>query len=224
MKYHLRTLSACLLCLVLASPGKLFARFDAVSPPDSIVSVFFDFAYTGTSLVVIVPTGEEDETAQQRLYDYVTAIFAGWGGWVEFLTDQEALAQNLAGKHVLAYGTMTSNLWLAERATSLPIHVEPDFIDVGELVEGADLRLIAVWDNPDDSDRGLVVYTAQQAAQVVGIHDLQTGASQFLIAREQQVLRQGFYLRTEFGWSFSDYPDFCPDLTDAQKLEDFDTF
>ena len=119
---------------------------------------------------------------------------------------------------------MTGNLCLAERATSLPIHVEPDFIDVGELVEGADLRLIAVWDNPDDSDRGLVVYTAQQAAQVVGIHDLQTGASQFLIAREQQVLRQGFYLRTEFGWSFSDYPDFCPDLTDAQKLEDFDTF
>ena len=224
MKYHLRTLSACLLCLVLASPRKLFARFDTVSPPDSIVSVFFDFAYTGTSLVVIVPTSEEDEIAEQRICDYVTAVFAAWGGWVEFLTDQEALTQNLAGKYVLAYGTMTGNLWLAERATSLPIHVEPDFIDVGERVEGSDLRLIAVWDNPDDSDRGLVVYTAQQAAQVVGIHDLQTGASQFLIAREQQVLRQGFYLRTEFGWSFSDYPDFCPDLTEAQKLEDFDTF
>ena len=28
MKYHLRTLSASLLWLVLASPGQLFARFD----------------------------------------------------------------------------------------------------------------------------------------------------------------------------------------------------
>lgn len=224
MKYNLRALSAYLLCLFLASPGLLLARLDGVSPPDSIVSVFFDFAYIGTNLVVIVPTGEEDKTAQQRIQDYVMTIYANWGQWVEFLTDQEALTQSLAEKHVLAYGTMTGNLWLAEHATSLPIKVESDYIDAGEIVEGTDLRLIAVWNNPEDPDRGLVIYTAQQAAQVVGIHDIQTGASQFLIAREQQALRQGFYLRTEFGWSFSDYPDFCPDLTDAQKLEDFDTF
>lgn len=62
-----------------------------------------------------------------------------------FLTDQEALTQNLAGKHVLTYGTMTGNLWLAEHATSLPIRVEPDFIDIGELD-----RVLAYANQPMD--------------------------------------------------------------------------
>ncbi len=211
----------CFIGLILSFSGSLSAQTDGIHPPDSIVSVFNDYIYQGIPLVAVLPTHEEDQAAQQQIHDYVRGVFSGFE--VEFLTDEEAGARSLAGKNILAYGTITGNTWLAEHAAFLPIQVEPDYINADEIIEGPDLRLMAVWDNPDDPDRGLLVCTAQQTSHVVGIHDIHPGAVQFLIARERQILKEGYYIRSEHGWDFSELPDYCPDLTIEQKLEDFDT-
>lgn len=214
--------SACVLvlCGLSAIPGSLLAERNITNPPDSIFSVYYEYAFQDIPLLIILPTHEEDPSVQQQIHDYVNGIFSQGVG--EFLTDQEALTYNLAGKNILAYGTVSGNTWLAKYIESLPIQIEPNYIDAGEIIEGSDLRLMTVWDNPFDPNRGLVVYTAQHAEQVVGIQDIYAGATQFVISRGQQILKQGYYIWTGTGWTFSELPGFCPDLTFEQKLEDFD--
>ena len=221
MDKQIQSVCGLVLCGLLAFPGSVLASRNITTPPDSISSVYYEYAFQGIPLVIILPTHEEDLSVQQQIHDYVNGIFSQGAG--EFLTDQEALTHNLAGKNILAYGTMSGNTWLAEYIESLPIRIEPNYIDAGEIIEGSDLRLVAVWDNPVDPDRGLVVYTAQQAEQVVGIQDIYAGETQFLISRGQRIMKQAYYIWTGSGWTFSEFPDFCPDLTFEQKLEDFDT-
>lgn len=203
-------------------PEALLAFEDTSLPPKNINAVWYDHINNGTPIAIVLPTHEADEVSQQMIHEYVSQIFSGLHA-VDMLTDDEALVQSMMGKNIFAYGTPEGNTWLAEHFASLPFHIDPNQIIAGEVIEGSDLRLIAVWDNPDDPNKGLVVYTAQQTKDVVGIHSVFHGPTQFVIAREQQILRQGYYIPTDDGWSFSEYPyvDF-PDFTHEQKLEDFD--
>ena len=110
MDKQIQSVCVLVLCGLLAFPGSLLAERNITNPPDSIFSVYYEYAFQDIPLLIILPTHEEDPSVQQQIHDYVNEIFSQGAG--EFLTDQEALTHNLAGKNIMAYGTVSGNTWL----------------------------------------------------------------------------------------------------------------
>jgi hypothetical protein len=118
------------------------------------------------------------------------------------LTDQEALKKNLSGNSLLVYGTMKGNLWLAQYLDKLPVKVESDKIVADTVYLGTHLRFITAWPNPQNPKKGIVIYTAQQAEDVVGINAVFHGPTDYAIANDTDVLKQGNYNKEKGEWGF----------------------
>jgi len=146
-----------------------------------------------SSVVLIVPTAEADVDDQTKIHEYVKRVQEALYPNTPILTDAEALKRDLSGDAIVVYGTMKGNLWLAEHADGLPIRVEADRIVADSVYPGTDLRLITAWPNPYNAARGMLIYTAQRAAEVVGINGVFHGPTDYVIARGQERLREGYY-------------------------------
>jgi len=162
---------------------------------------------TSPTTVLIVPTNESDEAAQQRIHQYAQAIrkfmIEGASGRdVKVMTDAEALADGLADSAVSVYGTPQGNLWLAKHMSPVPVVIEPNRIVTDRVHEGSDLRFITAWPHPSNPRLGMVIYTAQRAQDVVGINGVFHGPTDFVVARGATLLQSGNYSGKTAAWAF----------------------
>lgn len=188
---------------------RLVEAFDSLSNLDIAAEFGLD-RFGGTinavteiesSVVLIIPTAEADADAQLKIHDYVRRVKEALYPSTPILTDAEALERDLSGNAIVAYGTMNGNLWLAAHADRLPMRIEADRIVADSAYRGTDLRLIAAWPNPYNPARGMLIYTAQRAADVVGINGVFHGPTDYVIARGQERLREGYYAK-DGDWRF----------------------
>ena len=117
------------------------------------------------------------------------------------MTDREALETDLSGKSLVVYGTPSGNAFLAKHLSQLPLVIDSNGVELGRRVPGNDLRIITAWTNPQDPSRAMVIYTAQQARDVIGINAVYHGGEDFLIARGREVLHRGLYRKNNGRWS-----------------------
>ncbi len=180
-----------------ADPEAIEARLDLFTGPISACR---------TSRVYIVPTNESDQSVENDIKAYVESdIRDRFSKGSEVLTDTEALRRDLSGNDLMVYGTLTGNLWLKERLGETPFVVEIDRIVADKAYEGNNLRFITAWPNPDNPQRGMVVYTAQRAEDIVDINTVFHGPKDFVVARGQTILGEGYYQKMIDGlWSFGD--------------------
>lgn len=180
---------------------RLLEAFDSLSRLDIVAEFGLD-RFSGTingvtenapSVVLIVPTAEADADAQAKIRDYVRRVQEALYPNTPILTDAEALRRDLSGDAIVVYGTLRGNLWLAEHADRLPLRIEADRIVADSVYPGNDLRLITAWPSPYNPARGMLIYTAQRAADVVGINGVFHGPTDYVIARGQESLREGYY-------------------------------
>jgi len=87
---------------------------------------------------------------------------------------------------------------------------------------GRALRLILAWPNPLNPKKGMVIYTAQKADDVVGILRWRRDDRDYVIADGERVLKVGNCYKEDDRWSFSDIPSTkFPSQAKKQLLQDF---
>ncbi len=174
------------------------------------------------SIVLIVPTGEENAGDQQHVSTYVRGIETmirerGICSDTAVITDAEALNKDLGSNSVLVYGTVRGNLWLAKHINEIPVTIEPNRIISDRGYEGTNLRFITAWPNPDNPSRGVLIYTAQRAEDVVGINNVTHGPTDYVVAQDLVRLGTGSYIKSKGKWAIP--PPL--DLDDAFEDTDF---
>jgi len=71
-----------------------------------------------------------------------------------------------------------------------------------KVYQGTDLRFISAWPNPQNPKRGILIYTAQQAGDIVGINSVFHGPTDYVVARGTTVLKAYNYKKNKDNWSF----------------------
>ncbi len=154
------------------------------------------------SLVYIGPTHENNKAIQARIHEYIKEVRDESDKKVPILTDEEALKQDLAQKIPVIYGTWKGNLFLATHLSNHPVVIESNFITADEVYKGAQLRFITAWPNPRNQEKGMVIYTAQRAEDIVGINSLFHGETDYVIGSGTDVLRKANYKKQNDKWTF----------------------
>lgn len=153
------------------------------------------------SAIIILPTNEADKDLQKKLHEYVKGIHKRFYKTAPLITDQDALKKDLSAHTVVVYGTPNGNLWLKKHIKNIPVSIEPNRIVVNKPYSGHSLRLITAWPNPENRKRALVIYTAQRTEDVININSVFHGPTDYLIARGDQVLFSGDYVKGKGQWS-----------------------
>ncbi len=155
------------------------------------------------SMVIVVSTNEADHAIEEQIHACATAIRDGFfGPKTPVITDKEALERDLASNSLMVYGTPSGNLWLAKHIRELPVEIVSDRIVTAEATTGTHLRFITCWPNPHNPQKGMVIYTAQQAKDVVNINAVFHGPTDYVVARGTEVLLSGSYRKENKRWTF----------------------
>lgn len=154
------------------------------------------------SIVLILPTQESDKAVQDEIHKYVMKIYERFFKGCLVLTDAEALSRDLSKNSLIIYGTARGNIWLAQHLNEFPLRIEPDKIVTDSVYYGTELRFITAWPNPQNPQKGMVIYTAQKAEDIVGINGVFHGGTDYVIAKGTEILREGNYVKAKEGWRF----------------------
>jgi len=123
---------------------------------------------------------------------------------VEIVTDLQALNMDLRDKALVVYGTVNGNLFLSRYYLGIPVHIEPSRIVADQAYTGSNLKFITAWPHPRNPESGMVIYTAQRAADIPGINNVFHGPTDYIIfVNRETVLKSGYY-RKEGGHWFLD--------------------
>lgn len=153
------------------------------------------------SIILIIPTNEKDSETQKSIHDFVRQ-YKKYYPQSPIITDAEAIKRDLSQNSLILFGTMDGNLWLKANASIFPFKIEKDRITADTVYEGTDLRFISTWPHPQNPQRGILIYTAQQAKDIVNINSVFHGPTYFVVARGSQSLKAGNYKKNKNKWSF----------------------
>ncbi|TFH64771.1 MAG: DUF4932 domain-containing protein, partial [Candidatus Zixiibacteriota bacterium] len=172
---------------------------------------FYEIPFFGTinavvtdkkATVLIAPSNESDQAVQDSLCRHIQRIHDRYYTESQILTDTVALKTDLSTNSIVIYGTAKGNLWLAQLMPKLPVRIESDRIVADSVYSGTNLRLIMVWPNPQNQSKGVVIYTAQQAKDIMGINGVFHGPTDYVVARNSEVLKAGDYIKKGATWTF----------------------
>jgi hypothetical protein len=190
---------------------ELIKVFEDLSKQD-LGKDFYFIPYEGTinavgqdknSVILIIPTNEGDLEIQKKIHDFVRQYQQRFFPQSPIITDAEANKRDLSQNALILFGTMNGNLWLKENATKFPFKIEKSRIVADKDYEGTDLRLISAWPNPQNSKRGILIYTAQQAKDVIKINSVFHGPTDYVIARNTNILKAANYNKKDGVWTIS---------------------
>jgi hypothetical protein len=190
---------------------KLIKVFEDLSK-QNLGKDFYFIPYEGTinavgqdkkSVIIIIPTNESDPDIQKNIHEFVRQIQRRFFPQSPVITDAEAIKRDLSGNSIFLYGTMNGNLWLKENASKFPFKLEENRIVADTVYEGTDLRLISAWPNPQNSKRGIAIYTAQQAKDIIKINSVFHGPTDYVIARNTNILKAANYNKKDGVWTIS---------------------
>jgi hypothetical protein len=156
----------------------------------------------GDEAVYIVPTHETNQTTQDNIRAYVQKMRDRFRQNARILTDDEALLLDLSDTVVICYGTLTGNAWIRENLHSLPLEMTEERLVADEVYQGKSFRFITTWPHPQNPERHVVVYTAQRAEDVVGINSVFHGPTEYVVARQQEVVTSANYDKANHQWRF----------------------
>ncbi|MFZ2148091.1 MAG: DUF4932 domain-containing protein [Sedimentisphaerales bacterium] len=153
------------------------------------------------SVILILPTNEKDSEIQKNIHVFVRQYQQRFYPQEPIITDVEAIKRDLSKNSLILFGTMNGNLWLKENASKYPFKIEANQIVADKVYEGTDLRFISAWLNPQNPKRGILIYTAQQAKDIVKINSVFHGPTDFVIARGTEILKSANYNKKNKTWT-----------------------
>lgn len=172
------------------------------SPWNGIRSMSESIESNKLNATLVVPTEYTDSELEPKVNAHVRGLAQKLtGGRVSWDTDAVVVPPENAAW--MLFGTTSTNLVLAKYKSFLPYTVSADSIVVdNRRFEGTDLRLILRIANPSGMGPiGLpkggpdwLIYTSQNEADVIGIHELPHGPTGWVVARGKEIVGQGFFV------------------------------
>ena len=155
-------------------------------------------------LVCIYPTKDADTTALKISQNYASSVFDMFfkskGGIL--LADTTALKTDLSKYGIIAYGTIESNLFLKQYASTFPFKVENQVIYADKEYTDEKIKFITCVPNPLNPEIGMSIYTALSNRYIQGINNVFHGMEDYILfLNENTILSKGFY-KKEGKWEF----------------------
>lgn len=155
-----------------------------------------------SNVVLIIPTHESNHSDQENINAYVKDIQTKFFPDSPVITDEQALSTDLSSNSIIVYGTITGNKWLAKYFGELPVVIEEERIIANKVYSGLNLRFISSWPNPFNPEKGMLIYTAQRAEDIVDINSVHHGPTDYVLTQGRGILHDGDYDKTSKKWKF----------------------
>lgn len=153
--------------------------------------------------IIILPTNEKNKEAEKSVHDFVNKEFEKYKPNVEIITDDEALNRNLKDYDLMVYGTIEGNKLLAKYGDGFPFKITKKQITMDKAYDGENLRLITAIPSVANKNNCMIIYTAQNIEDVIGINDLRgDGSKDFIIFDGKNEISSGYYSKENDNWGF----------------------
>ena len=168
-------------------------------------------AFNEDKIACIYPTQDTDIVILKKVQDYVREIFdkfenkGVFGKESVFLADTTALKTDLSKYGLMAYGTIESNAFLNHYASTFPFKIENETIYADEEYTNPDIKFITCLPNPQNQQRGMVIYTAISNKTIFSgdIMNVRQGMQDYILFfNRANVKSEGFYNKNE-KWEFN---------------------
>lgn len=190
---------------------QVFKDLSEQNLPDSFYQIEFtgpinlaSFMEDNLDVVIIIPTNEADDNVQEDLHDYVKELSNILYPNAKIINDTDALKMDLGNCIIKAFGTMDGNLWLSKYKDSFPFRIEDDKIIADKTYEGTGLKFITAMPNPQNYKNPLIIYTAQEAKDIINITNIFHGPADFDVIKNNEVIYSGYYRKDKEKWTFQD--------------------
>lgn len=154
-----------------------------------------------SNTVIVVSTHEPSE-GNQKVKEFAMA-YDGSGSvpGIKVITDDEALSADLANANLFIYGTPEGNSFLKKYISNLPVIIGKKYIVAGEKTEGDNLQFIFSWTNPFNSNKAMVIISAQHAEDMFNYAwSAIRESNNFWIAQNLVTLKTGNFVRLDKIW------------------------
>jgi len=150
----------------------------------------------------IYPTQDSNAESLKTIQDYAAKIFNMSqlrNGLL--LADTTALHTDLSDYGISAYGTIESNLFLKQYAHLLPFKIENETIYADKEYTDPNLRLMFCVPNPQNSETGMIVFTAISNSAYQNSVRISMDTDYLLFLDSENILSKGFFKKNG-KWEF----------------------
>lgn len=153
----------------------------------------------------LLVTGDGEKQKQyQPVVAYVENIRDKFFKESEIITFEGLKDKSIADYNVVCYG-LPQDLIETFNQTNLPFEVKDNALVIaGEQFTSEEKpQFITCWQNPENNQNALIVYTALSPDLLVDINHLYHGTKDFHLFSDGEEIRSGVYEKDEENWSFS---------------------
>lgn len=180
--------------LAESGPGEDYFKIKFAGPINSA------FDMNPASFVFVVPGGEKDAAAQEKIVKCALGVRENFFKGARLMKDSDALKLDASKHSFIAYGTAGGNALIKKYLEMMPVKFGSGEIELGEKYYGKNLRFITCWPNPADGTRAIVIYTAIDASDVVGLNSIFHGPTDYVVADGRKTLKASNYKKSGGEW------------------------
>ena len=118
---------------------------------------------------------------------------------VKVIPDTIAVNSDLSKSDLIVIGTTNGNIFLSKHFQKLPILITEDKIIADKEYFGTNLQLITSWINPFNDKRSMMIYTAQNAKDLIKCNRIPYNKG-ITIAKSNKVIKYGVFKNPDRVW------------------------
>lgn len=154
-----------------------------------------EFFSDNKDFALVYSTNEKNEILNKKIKNYVDTLNKKYYEIPVDLVipDTLALKLNLKDYAIFCYGSIDGNLWLKSKIKDLPLQIYQDKVIASKAYNQSNLKIISTWKNPDNPEKFIIIYTAQNSEQILDFNIFH-GPNNYVIANDKlEVIEKGDY-------------------------------
>jgi hypothetical protein len=155
---------------------------------------------------IIYPTNDTDTASLKIAQNYAKQVYnllKSRGRDIILISDSASLSKSLEEYGLMVYGTVASNLFLSQCKPAFPFKIENNTIYADKEYKDIDIRLITCLPNPQNKQKGMVIYTALSNKYIKDINNIFHGSTDFILSSNlRDIVGSGNYDKTD-SWKFA---------------------
>ena len=161
--------------------------------------------FNSSKTAIIYPTNDKDTASLKIALNYSKQIYnllKSRGRDIILISDSVSLSKSLSEYGLMVYGTVESNLFLTHYQSTFPFKIGNNTIYADKEYKDSDTRFITCLPNPQNKQKGMVIYTALSNKYIQDINNIFHGSTDYLLTIHlKEVVGSGNYDKTE-SWKF----------------------
>lgn len=118
---------------------------------------------------------------------------------IKVIPDTITVNSNLLKSDLIVIGTTNGNTFLSKLFQNLPILITKDKIIADKVDFETNLQLITSWINPSNDKRSMMIYTAQNAKDIIKCNRISYNNG-ITIAKSNEVITYGIFKNPDRAW------------------------